>query len=126
LVWLLVGVIACLLALTGVGGAGVSRLWVQLRTHQIGVRRAVGATRGDILRHFLMENFLIVSLGIAAGSAAAVGLNVWLMHHYELARLPLAWLPSGALVLWALGLASAFGPALRAAAVPPAMATRAN
>jgi putative ABC transport system permease protein len=126
MVWLLLVVIACLLALTALGVAGLSSFWVQQRTHQIGVRRAVGATRGDILRHFLMENFLIVSLGIAAGSAAAVGLNVWLMHHYELARLPLAWLPSGALVLWALGLASAFGPALRAAAVPPAMATRAN
>jgi putative ABC transport system permease protein len=126
MVWLLLVVIACLLALTALGVAGLSSFWVQQRTHQIGVRRAVGATRGDILRHFLMENFLIVGLGIVAGSGAAVGLNAWLMHHYELARLPLAWLPSGALVLWALGLASAFGPALRAAAVPPAMATRAN
>jgi putative ABC transport system permease protein len=126
MVWLLLVVIASLLALTALGVAGLSSFWVQQRTHQIGVRRAVGATRGDILRHFLAENFLIVGLGIVAGSAAAVGLNAWLMHHYELARLPLAWLPSGALVLWALGLASAFGPALRAAAVPPAMATRAN
>jgi putative ABC transport system permease protein len=126
MVWLLLVVIACLLALTALGVVGLSSFWVQQRTHQIGVRRAVGATRRDILRHFLIENFLIVSLGIAAGSAAAVGLNVWLMHHYELARLPLAWLPSGALVLWALGLAAAVGPALRAAAVPPAMATRAN
>jgi len=126
MVWLLLVVIACLLALTALGVVGLSSFWVQQRTHQIGVRRAVGATRGDILRHFLVENFLIVGLGIVAGSAAAVGLNAWLMHHYELARLPLTWLPSGALVLWALGLASAFGPALRAAAVPPAMATRAN
>lgn len=126
MVWLLLVVIACLLALTALGVVGLSSFWVQQRTHQIGVRRAVGATRGDIVRHFLMENFLIVSLGIVAGSAAAVGLNLWLMHHYELARLPLAWLPSGALVLWALGLAAAIGPAMRAAAVPPAMATRAN
>lgn len=126
MVWLLLVVIACLLALTALGVAGLSSFWVQQRTHQIGVRRAVGATRGDILRHFLLENFLIVGLGIAAGSVAAVGLNAWLMHHYELARLPLVWLPGGALVLWALGLAAAIGPALRAAAVPPAMATRAN
>lgn len=126
MVWLLLVVIACLLALTALGVVGLSSFWVQQRTHQIGVRRAVGATRNDILRHFLVENFLIVSLGIVAGSAAAVGLNLWLMHHYELARLPLAWLPSGALVLWALGLAAAIGPAMRAAAVPPAMATRAN
>lgn len=126
MVWLLLVVVASLLALTALGVVGLSSFWVQQRTHQIGVRRAVGATRRDIVRHFLLENFLIVSLGIVAGSAAAVGLNTWLMHHYELARLPLAWLPGGALVLWALGLAAAIGPALRAAAVPPAMATRAT
>jgi putative ABC transport system permease protein len=124
MVWLLVVVIACLLALTALGVVGLSSFWVQQRTHQIGIRRAIGATRGDIVRYFLTENFLIVTLGIVVGCASAVGLNLWLMKHYELARLPLAWLPAGALVLWLLGLLAALGPALRAAAVPPVVATR--
>lgn len=124
MVWLLLLVTGCLLALTALGVVGLTSFWVQQRTKSIGIRRAVGATRGDILRYFLVENFLIVGLGVAVGAAGAVGLNLWLMQHYELHRMPLAWLPAGALVLWALGLLSVLGPALRAARVPPVVATR--
>ena len=124
LIWLLLSVVGCLLALTALGVVGLSSFWVQQRTRQIGIRRAIGATRGDILRYFQAENFLIVSLGIAIGSLGAVGLNLWLMKRYELAHMPPAWLGAGALVLWALGQLAALGPALRAAAVPPVVATR--
>jgi putative ABC transport system permease protein len=54
----------------------------------------------------------------------AYGINQLLMGRYELPRLPLFYLPIGAVVLWLLGQASVFGPARRAAAVPPAVATR--
>jgi len=124
MVWLLLVVIACLLALTALGVVGLSSFWVQQRTRTIGIRRAIGATRHDILRYFLAENFLIVSLGVVVGSVGAVGLNLWLMNHYELHRMPLPWLPVGALVLWLLGQLAVLGPALRAAAVPPVVATR--
>ncbi|MDE1963097.1 MAG: FtsX-like permease family protein [Xanthomonadaceae bacterium] len=124
MVWLLLVVTGCLLALTALGVVGLSSFWVQQRTRQIGIRRAIGATRRDILRHFQLENLLIVSLGIVLGSAGAVGMNLWLMRHYELAHMPLAWLVSGALALWLLGQLAVLGPALRAAAVPPVVATR--
>jgi putative ABC transport system permease protein len=124
LIWLLLVVIGCLLALTALGVVGLSSFWVQQRTHQIGIRRAVGATRNDILRYFQTENFLIVSGGIALGLLLAVALNLLLMKHYELPRLPLYYLPIAALVLWVLGQLAVLGPALRAAAVPPVVATR--
>jgi len=124
LIWLLLVVIGCLLALTGLGVVGLSSFWVQQRTHQIGIRRAVGATRHDILRYFQAENFLIVSGGIALGLLLAIALNLLLMKQYELPRLPLAYLPVAALVLWTLGQLAVLGPALRAAAVPPVVATR--
>lgn len=124
LIWLLLVVIGCLLALTALGVVGLSSFWVQQRTHQIGIRRAVGATRRDILRYFQAENFLIVSGGIALGLLLAVALNLLLMKQYELPRLPLTYLPVGALLLWALGQLAVLGPALRAAAVPPVVATR--
>ena len=124
MVWLLVVVIGSLLALAALGVVGLSSFWVQQRTRTIGIRRAIGATRRDILRYFLAENFLIVGLGIAAGSVGAVGLNLWLMDRYELHHMPLSWLPVGALVLWLLGQCAVLGPALRAAAVPPVVATR--
>lgn len=124
MIWLLLVVVACLLALTALGVVGLSSFWVQSRTRIIGIRRAIGATRRDILHYFLAENFLIVSLGVVLGCVGAVALNLWLMDHYELHRMPLFWLPIGALILWLLGQLAVLGPALRAARVPPVVATR--
>jgi len=113
-----------LLFVTALGIAGLANFWVQQRTRSIGIRRAIGATRGDILHYFQTENFLIVTAGIVLGVLLAVLLNLLLMTHYELPRLPLWYLPIGALVLWALGQLSVLSPALRAAQVPPVVATR--
>jgi putative ABC transport system permease protein len=122
--WLLVSVCIALLVVTALGIVGLASFWVQQRTRQIGVRRALGATRGQILRYFQTENFLLATLGIAIGMLLAYGINQLLMGRYELPRLPLYYLPAGAVLLWLLGQVSVFGPARRAAAVPPAVATR--
>jgi ABC-type antimicrobial peptide transport system, permease component len=121
---ILIGVIVALLLVTALGIVGLASFWVQQRRRQIGIRRALGATRGDILRYFQTENFLIVSGGVALGMALAFALNLALMTNYEMPRLPLYYLPLGALLLWTLGQLAVLGPALRAAAVPPVVATR--
>jgi putative ABC transport system permease protein len=113
-----------LLFVTALGITGLASFWVQQRTRTIGIRRAIGATRGDILRYFQTENFLIVTFGVVLGVALAIGLNLLLMKHYELPRLPLWYLPVGAVVLWLLGQLAVLAPALRAAKVPPVVATR--
>ncbi|MBD8880582.1 ABC transporter permease [Rhodanobacter sp. 7MK24] len=113
-----------LLFVTALGIAGLANFWVQQRTRSIGIRRAIGATRGDILHYFQAENFLIVTAGVAIGALLAIGLNLLLMTQYELPRLPLWYLPVGALALWALGQLSVLSPARRAAAVQPVVATR--
>ena len=46
------------------------------------------------------------------------------MHKYEVARLPIEFLPVGAGLLWILGQIAVLGPAMRAATIPPAIATR--
>lgn len=124
MVWLLAIVSIILLAVTAFGIVGLASFWVQQRGKQIGVRRALGATRGDILRYFQSENFLIVSGGIVLGMLLAYGLNQFLMAKYELPRLPWQTLPIGALVLWGLGQLAVLWPALRAASIAPATATR--
>jgi putative ABC transport system permease protein len=124
MVWLLASVCAALLVVTALGIVGLASFWVQQRTKQIGVRRALGATRAQVLRYFQTENFLLTTIGIVLGMLGAFGLNQLLMTHYELPRLPVPYLPIGALVLWLLGQVAVFGPARRAAAVPPAIATR--
>lgn len=122
--WMLITVSALLLLVTASGIVGIASLWVTQRRKQIGVRRALGARRIDILRYFLTENFMITSLGVAAGVLLALALNQLLVSQLEMARLPLPYLLGGALVFWLLGLAAVYGPAWRAASISPATATR--
>ncbi|ATS22539.1 ABC transporter permease [Xanthomonas phaseoli pv. phaseoli] len=124
MIWLLGAVCIALLIVTALGIVGLASFWVQQRTKQIGIRRALGATRSQILRYFQIENFLLASIGIVLGMLMAYSINVWLMARYELPRLPAIYLPIGALLLWMLGQLAVFWPARRAAAVPPAVATR--
>ncbi|WP_379653958.1 ABC transporter permease [Pseudoxanthomonas sp. UC19_8] len=122
--WLLVAVSAALLVVTALGIIGLASFWVAQRTRQIGVRRALGATQGQILRYFQTENFILATLGIVLGMVLAYAINQLLMSKYELPRLPLVYLPVGAILLWLLGQIAVLWPARRAAAVPPAIATR--
>ena len=121
---ILLGVCLALLVVTALGIVGLASFWVSQRNRSIGVRRALGATRGNILHYFQTENFLLTTIGIVLGMVLAYGINLFLIVHYELPRLPFTYLPVGALLLWCLGQAAVLGPALRAAAVPPVVATR--
>ncbi len=123
-VWLLTAVCVALLAVTALGIVGMASFWVAQRTKQIGVRRALGATRSQILAYFQTENFILVSGGIALGMLLAFGINQMLMSKYELPRLPWQYLPVSAALLWSLGQIAVLGPARRAANIPPAIATR--
>jgi putative ABC transport system permease protein len=121
---LLVGVCIALLVVTALGIVGLGSFWVAQRRRQIGVRRALGATRSNILHYFQTENFLLATIGIVLGMVLAYGINLMLMVHYELPRLPAIYFPVGALSLWVIGQLAVLGPAMRAAAVPPVVATR--
>ncbi len=113
-----------LLTVTAIGIAGLAGFWVQQRTRQIGIRRAVGATRRDVLRHFQLENFLIVGTGIVLGLGLAELLNMVLVRSYGVAPLPSLYLPVTALLLCALGQFAVLNPALHASRIPPATAAR--
>ena len=121
---ILVGAIAALLIVTALGIVGLASFWVAQRRRTIGVRRALGATRRNILVYVQTEIFLLATLGIALGMVLAYGINLFLMMHYELPRLPAIYFPVGAIALWVIGQLAVLGPALRAAAVPPVVATR--
>ena len=118
-------VCTALLLVTAAGIVGLASFWVGQRHRQIGIRRALGATRGDILRYFQTENLLIAGVGVVVGVIAATALNVWLVTHYEMARLSWLYLLSGAVVIVVLGQLAVLQPALRASRVPPVAATRA-
>ena len=106
------------------GSLALASFSVAERTRQIGVRRALGASRGEIVRYFLFENLLLTSFGLGLGLALAVGLN----HVLRLIMADLKLTPElvvvSMLVFIATGLLSALVPARRAALIPPWAATR--
>jgi putative ABC transport system permease protein len=113
-----------LLSVTGAGIVGLSSLWVGQRTRQIGVRRAIGARKIDILRYFQIENLLIAGGGAVVGSLFAFGLSEWLMRNYEMMRLPPFYVAIGVVAMLVLGQAAVLVPARRASNVPPFVAAR--
>jgi putative ABC transport system permease protein len=121
---LLVFIVSLLTAITALGIVGLASFSVARRTRQIGTRRALGASRPAILRYFMLENFIVSSVGIVAGGVLAVAMNIWMVQTFDLT--PIAWyiIPAGMVVLWLVGQAAVFGPARRASMVPPAVATR--
>jgi putative ABC transport system permease protein len=123
---LLMGTICViLLGVTAAGIVGLTSFWVGQRHKQIGVRRALGARKADIVRYFQVENLLVAGGGVVLGVALAALLNVWLMAHYAMPRLPSGYVVVGALALLVLGQLAVWVPARRASCVPPVVATRA-
>jgi putative ABC transport system permease protein len=113
------------LLLATVGGViGITTLWVDGRRRTLGMRRALGARRRDILAHILAENFFIVLLGICSGSIIALIANISLMHYLALKSLPPAYITLSGLFVLALGQCAALLPARRAAHFAPAEAMR--
>lgn len=117
-------VTSCLLGVTAAGIVGLTSYWVSKRKRQIGIRRALGATRGGIIWYFLGENLMITLVGVVAGTFLAIALNLWVISAFALPRMPVSYFAAGAVALIALGQLAALWPAWRAASIPPAIATR--
>lgn len=124
LAWMLLVVSVLLIVVTASGIVGMSSLWVAQRQKQIGIRRALGARRLDILRYFMLENWLITSAGIVFGCLLAVALNQVLVKQFELSKLPLIYLFYAPLMFWLLGVFAVYAPAWKASSISPATATR--
>jgi len=121
---LLGGLSVLLVVVTSLGIVGLTSFSVTQRTHEIGTRRALGATRLGILRHFLVENWLVTGIGLSLGLVLAVGLNFALAHWAEVPKIGVLQIAVGIGVLWVAGLLAALVPATRAMLVSPVIATR--
>ena len=117
-------IVGLMVSVTALGIVGLASFHVSVRTKQIGTRRAVGARRIDIIRYFMIENWLLTTGGVALGVLLAFAFGHWLSSTYSLPRLEPMYPIVGVGVLWVLGQIAVFVPARRAAAIPPAIATR--
>jgi len=119
-------VVGLLTIITGLGIVGLASFNVSRRTRQIGIRRALGATKPAIVRYFMVENFLVSSIGLVVGGILSVALNIAMVEAFALE--PLAWyvIPIAMLALWTVGQAAVAGPARKASNITPAIATRSS
>ena len=117
-------VIFLLLFVTSLGIVGLTVFSVAERTRQIGTRRALGARRLDILSYFLLENWLVTTMGLVLGVILAYGLNVALVTRLNGTRMDAGLVIVGVALLWLFGLGATYFPARKGAAVAPAVATR--
>jgi putative ABC transport system permease protein len=120
----LTAITALMVAVCALGVFGLTTFNVSSRIRHTGVRRALGARRGDIVAHFLIENALVLTAGIVLGSLLALAIGQWLSDHYSEPRLDPLYLLWGMLGLGLTGALAAWQPARKAAAVPPSVATR--
>lgn len=123
---LLMAVFAAVAAvLAAVGIYGVVAYAVTQRTHEIGVRMALGAQRGDILKMIVGQGMLVVTIGAACGLLAAFLLTRILAGLlYNVATTDLAIFTGVPLLLAAVALAANLLPARRAMRIEPVTALR--
>jgi putative ABC transport system permease protein len=122
----LLGLFAFLaVVLAGVGIYGVMTYTVTQRTHEIGIRMALGAKQLDVLRLVLRQGIVLAALGIGIGSAGALALTRFLSSLlYEVRpRDPVTFVMVSAL-LGAVALLATYLPARRASRVDPMVALR--
>ena len=113
------------LILAAVGLYGVVAYHVSLRTREIGIRMAVGAQPGDVLRLILRQGLGLTLAGAVIGALLAVLLGRALVRMlYGVSPTDLPTYAAAILVWIAVGLAACYLPARRAAAVDPGVALR--
>ena len=97
---------------------------INRRRKQIGTRRALGATRLQILRYFMVENFLVSGIGVALGAVLTIGFSILLTSSFNMPVMAWYYTPLGMLALLVIGQIAVLGPSSGAARTEPAIATR--
>ena len=111
--------------LTAIGLYGVTAYSVVRRTQEIGIRMALGAKRGDVLRLVVRRGMVQVAVGLALGLVAAYGLTRFIAGWlYGVKPTDPATLAAVTLLLLAVALAACYLPARRAARMDPMVALR--
>lgn len=117
-------VIVTLVFITSMGIVGLAVFGINKRRKQIGTRRALGATRLEILRYFMLENLFITGAGVLVGAVLTIALSISLTTNFNMPAMAWYYTPIGMLALILVGQVAVFGPSSGASRIEPAIATR--
>ncbi|HTC40078.1 MAG TPA: ABC transporter permease [Candidatus Acidoferrales bacterium] len=113
------------LLLATVGIYGVISYFVSQRTHEIGIRMALGAQPADVVRLVLGQGFLMILIGLALGVCGSLALTRYLANLlFDISPTDPSTIISVAALLVIVALAACYAPARRAASVDPLVALR--
>jgi putative ABC transport system permease protein len=113
------------LCITAMGIVGLVTFSVSLRKKEIGTKRALGATKGQIIRYFLIENSILAFMGMILGIILSLYLNLLLIDRFNISGLiQLDYCIYIACFIWSICLMAVYIPARKAANIAPAIITR--
>ncbi|MCF6439805.1 ABC transporter permease [Pseudoalteromonas luteoviolacea] len=121
---MLISIVVFLGVITALGIFGLTHFNISKRTKQIGTRRALGARKSTIFKHFLLENMVVTSLGMLIGVIGALLLGRKLMGIYDVPPLENMSILLTAIAMIVMSLIAVLLPAQRAANISPSVATR--
>jgi putative ABC transport system permease protein len=122
---LLAGFAAIAVFLAGIGLYGVVAYTVSLRTQEIGVRMAIGAQPGDVLRMVVGDGMRLALIGVAAGIVGALALGRFISSLlFEVTAFDPVSYAAPAMLLLAIAALACYVPARRAMGVDPLTALR--
>lgn len=113
-----------LLLITAFGMAGLVSFLVTQRQKQIGTRRALGATKWDVVRYFMLENGILTTIGILIGLVLSIAFAFVLTEDSGVNILDMSYIFATAFFIILINQLAVYLPAKKAANVAPAIVTR--
>lgn len=121
---IVIPLVSVALLVGGIGVANIMLVSVTERTKEIGVRRAIGAKRSDIVWQFLLEAMTLTGIGGIIGIVFGLLISLLLNFLSVPSAVPLIWVGVGFSVSVAIGLAAGLYPAMKASRLDPIEALR--
>ncbi len=121
---MVVGLILMTFAVLGI--YALTKFNISRQTRGIGIKRALGATKGMIVSYYLFENMVIATVGLLVGLSLVTSLNQYLVTNYDIATIDWVYVPLVAAFYVVTGLIAVYFPAVKAANAPAVEAIRAS